>query len=835
MKLQWQFNLVMIPLVVVPLLIIGSLAYRYLLDSEVNQMRGEMASEINQLAIEINVMLSQAESDLEILATDRVISYYLSVRNQQVKSELFLEQVLERFDNFHQAVDMYDEIRIVLPDGSEDARWGRSEYINASDTDNNVTELLLNESPLPIRYRTIDFNLDSKQWSLYTYRALQQQSSSEDDSLEPDFRGYIASTVSLERFRQKFYRLADKPGFYIEFTDYHGVPKVHFGDERVQQLIDEGSDRDLIRVVIQPMAGYQIRYSALKTAAHAQSLVLSNNIYAVTLVFIVFTVLALWALLRKTVLRPLTKLMVASRDVSNGTFAPMPMINTNREFRHLSDCFNSMISTLEQNQERIQFIADHDSLTDLPNRRMFHYLLNNVVAFAKRDEYKTALLFFDIDNFKLVNDSLGHGVGDQLLMQVSSRIKELVRATDAVLALKNRAVGAGEELLARLGGDEFTLILPSLNNELCASSVAQRILDSLQQEFIIGEHRVNITASIGIAIYPDNGDSVEELVKNADIAMYHAKASGKNNYKYFNEELNELLKFRIQQERELCSAIKNKEFELFLQPLVNSTDESIYGFETLLRWHHPSRGMVSPDQFIPLAEESGLIVEIGHWVMFEACRIARDWIDAGHDTFKFSVNVSSIQFERQDVYQLIKDALEKYAVPAETLVIELTETAIMTKHSEKSGVLQSVRKLGVKVALDDFGSGYSSLSYLRNLPVDYLKIDRQFIVESRDKSEVRSIINAIAIMAHALDLTVVAEGVEKPGEARFLNSIGCDLIQGYYYSKPVPETEALQFVRQWRQFCRALRVLRRQDENEQAEGGDVSDRQNVFNSTADLN
>jgi len=296
-------------------------------------------------------------------------------------------------------------------------------------------------------------------------------------------------------------------------------------------------------------------------------------------------------------------------------------------------------------------------------------------------------------------------------------------------------------------------------------------------------------------MYPSNGDNIDELIKHADIAMYHAKAQGKNNFQFYAEDLNEAIADRIERENDLREAIEQQQLEVYFQPQINLPKRDIYGLEALVRWKHPEKGMIPPINFIPLAEDTGMIIELGQWVMRESCRIAKQWLDLELLDFRISVNVSSIQFERQDVAQLIFDSLNEFALPANFLTIELTESAIMSHQDETLLTLDKIKKMGVKVSLDDFGTGYSSLSYLRSFPVDTLKIDRQFIIEAQSEPEVRSIISAIIQMAHALKLDVVAEGVEDDDQLQYLESIGCDVIQGYYFSKPLPQEQALAFIK----------------------------------------
>jgi len=399
-------------------------------------------------------------------------------------------------------------------------------------------------------------------------------------------------------------------------------------------------------------------------------------------------------------------------------------------------------------------------------------------------------LFLDLDNFKTINDDLGHEVGDLLLKSFAARISTTLREEDTI---GKDDVTQDLDLVSRLGGDEFTVVLPHLHNHVDASVVAQRIIKAMETVFKIEDHQFYVSTSIGIAMYPADALDIEGLVKCADIAMYNAKSAGRNTYKFFMQSMNVAIINRVKRESELHTAIKTNQLILHFQPQVNIQSREFYGVEALVRWMHPQRGLIAPNDFIGLAEETGMILEMGKWVLFESCRKAKDWAELGIGNFKVSVNVSSVQFQRQDVAKLVEQALQETQLAAEFLTLEITESVLMSAEDSNRQTLLDIKKMGVALAIDDFGTGYSSLSFLRQFPVDTLKIDRAFIVQSNREPEVRAIISAIITMAHALKLTVVAEGVESEGELDFLVSSSCDYVQGYYYSKPLSEDQFLEF------------------------------------------
>lgn len=425
--------------------------------------------------------------------------------------------------------------------------------------------------------------------------------------------------------------------------------------------------------------------------------------------------------------------------------------------------------------------AQHDALTGLPNRILFEDRLRQAIASAKRQSQRLALLWIDLDRFKLVNDTLGHRTGDELLHQISARIRGAVRASDTV---------------ARMGGDEFAVILTHLEGTARPEMIAQKVLDALQQPVRVSEHDLLVTGSIGIACYPEHGDDPTSLVKAADIAMYKAKASGKNAYKTFASTQAEGLHNRLIVERCLRQAIHDKVFELHYQPQC-LPDGRLIGMEALIRWTSKEIGAVPPNEFIPVAETTGLIIPIGDWVLDEACRQGADWARAGHP-IRVAVNVSAKQLLRPDFCDKVCTALHRHGLAPNLLDVELTESSIVSHPAECAAQLESLRMLGVTISVDDFGTGYSSLSRLQGLPIDTIKIDRQFIsaIKAEDRSEKAiALVQAILRMAESLQLKTVAEGVETTEQLRVLRKLGCDASQGYLFYKPMAAPAAGHLLR----------------------------------------
>ncbi|MGI6549973.1 MAG: PAS domain S-box protein [Syntrophomonadales bacterium] len=425
----------------------------------------------------------------------------------------------------------------------------------------------------------------------------------------------------------------------------------------------------------------------------------------------------------------------------------------------------------KQYEDTIRHLAYHDALTGLPNRLLIQDRITVALSQSKRYKQLLALVYIDLDNFKVVNDTLGHMAGDELLQHVSRRLKSLVREGDTI---------------ARMGGDEFMLLFPDIKEPGDAVIIASKILQSFSSPYHVDGHEIHTTASIGISVFPEDGQDVETLIKNADSALYRAKEQGGNNYQVFTSEMNEFFLERLTLTKDLRHALEREELVLHYQPLINTKSGRIVGMEALVRWQHPRNGLILPGRFIHVAEETGLIIPLEKWVLRTACRQNKWWQDAGLATVRVAVNISGRHFWQQDLVKTVAGVLEETGLDPKYLELEITESIAIRSEERVSKVLQELRNLGIKVALDDFGTGYSSLSYLRKLPLDSLKIDQSFIRELGQEEEGLAIPLAVISLARTLDLTVTAEGVEKPEQVAVLSSLDCDQIQGYLICRPQP-------------------------------------------------
>jgi diguanylate cyclase (GGDEF)-like protein/PAS domain S-box-containing protein len=437
------------------------------------------------------------------------------------------------------------------------------------------------------------------------------------------------------------------------------------------------------------------------------------------------------------------------------------------------------ITERRQAEERMRHIAQHDALTGLPNRLALLMRLAQLLPDARRHQWILGVMFIDLDRFKIINDTLGHQVGDELLREVACRLSAVVRETDYV---------------ARLGGDEFVIILPAIGMPADAAIVANKIIAALSAPIQVDGHELHTSPSIGISLFPDDGPDGDTILKNADTAMYHAKAAGRNNFQFFAAEMNRVTSERLDIERKLRHAIARNELTLCFQPQFAANGTQPTGVEALARWLHPTDGPIPPDRFIPVAEETGIIVEIGEWVLLNACREMKRWIDAGLAPLRVAVNVSARQLRRRDFCETVAGVLAESGLPPELLELEITESSVMENPQEAIVILESLGRMGVTLAIDDFGTGYSSLAYLKLFPIDHLKIDRSFVRDIEHDLNDRAIAFGTIALAHSLGLNVIAEGVETDDQLELLRSNGCDEVQGYLFSKPLSSAAAFAFL-----------------------------------------
>jgi len=597
----------------------------------------------------------------------------------------------------------------------------------------------------------------------------------------------------------------------VFFTDDSGTILFH----RSTTLIGNQLPADLfIKSKLNAIGSTWVDGHYMGKDAHLQALKLHDRLYAfvaysedellakshrfgwnVTLIVSFAILLAttfLFGILRKLLIRPIQKLKLAASEIGRGQVLVPIDVESDDEIGELAATFREMGENLHQYHEQVRYVAYHDSLTGLPNRLMFKDYLNRATAEARRNLQGVAVLFLDLDNFKRVNDTLGHQAGDMLLKAFSNRLAKHLRETDIV---SHTSPEEASRVVARLAGDEFIILLPGTSRPGEVQQIASRILKSLLEPFVISLQELHISASIGIAMYPEDSETASELLRYADIAMYHAKKLGRNTFQFYSRKMNEESAQKLKIEGKLRHALENNALELHYQPQVNLVNGQISGVEALLRWEDPELGKVPPDVFISIAEEYGLIVEISEWVINEACRQAQHWTRKFGMPITMSINISAVHFNNQNLEAMIASALKATGLDPRHLELELTETSILHDLNQAIETLKAFKDMGLRLALDDFGTGYSSLSYLMKLPFDRLKIDQSFIRNLKTETKGTAIVSAIISMSHSLGMSVIAEGVEQEEHMQILLQMHCDHIQGYHISRPLTAHKFEDFIR----------------------------------------
>lgn len=495
-----------------------------------------------------------------------------------------------------------------------------------------------------------------------------------------------------------------------------------------------------------------------------------------------FIGLVLSIFISNSLVRPIQALALHAKQIGKGKFDLVNSIQRKDEIGELAETFNNMGKKLKARTEEITFLAYHDSLTSLANRPMFVKHIAKLISNSTASNLNFFVLFIDLDDFKMVNDNFGHKAGDHLLCEIAERIKRHLILNESITQ------DLDDLLIARIGGDEFLICLPESIIKSDINRFTQTLVQTIRTPITINTEEVIVAASVGLAKYPNDGKNAEELIKNADIAMFEAKKVGKNTYSFFTVEMDQLIKNRAMLERDLRKALLDlPQLELWYQPQFDLANDTLIGAEALLRWNHPELGIIYPDQFISIAEETGLIIPIGNWIIESACKQLKQWKpQLDEKPFHLALNMSARQIYQNNPTDIFKKMLKKYQVEADSLHIEVTETLLMRDENEAKNMLNAIRALGVEVWLDDFGTGYSSLAYLRHFEVDGLKIDRSFIMDIDQGNYDKALTSAIIAIAHSLNIKVVAEGVEKQTHVDFLKQQQCHFGQGYFYAKALP-------------------------------------------------
>jgi len=810
-KLQPKILLLLAPLVALPLLLLGLIGYVQLRDTAREEMLRQMSSFLHQLEMHTESRIQNARANIELFAGSSLVERYMLTEDEHERYSLIQPSLLRLFASYQRAFPQYYEIRVLLPDGFEDTRSTSRRLPNRTEEEGAQPWFQrLQRAPGDV-YSTVLRSADDGRPALLVVKRVRLADRSLDPVVAtPELRGYLALTAELDFLSEQARGIRIGRTGFVFFTDREGDVLFHPEPGRMGArlpgaqstvLLDAASTQRPIRFEYDGVPSF-VEGRRLHANLYAFGVLPEEELLAagrrlgvtvgmVTLIAILLTATLFFTALRKVLLTPIRKLREATREIGRGNLEIRIDVDRDDELGELADSFEEMSGSLRRSSEQVRFLADHDSLTGLANRRRLSELLSHAIAQAQRHGRTLALLFLDLDDFKRVNDTLGHHAGDELLKDVAARVGECVRATDCV-ARRRTSQGA----VARLGGDEFMIMLPDLGDAYEAAVVAERVLAALARPFTVGGHEIHVTTSIGITTYPADGEDVDALIKNADMAMYDAKERGKNDYQYYTHAMNAAAYQRLAMENALRKAVERDELVLYYQPQLAAESGELVGAEALLRWRHPELGLIAPAKFIPLAEQTDLIVPIGEWVLREACRQTRAWQRQGFDPMVVSVNLSSRQFGKQDLAGLVEQTTRELRLSPGCLGVELTETSIMHGEQQVGETLRALRALGVNVAMDDFGTGYSSLSSLRRLPIDALKIDQSFVRDILTDDDDAAIIAAVVAMARRLGVQVVAEGVENAGQLAFLREQGCHTVQGFYIGRPVPAPELTALLRE---------------------------------------
>jgi len=795
LRLPTKILLLITPMVVIPILTIGIAAYRLIETSDVSRAAGETASLAQQMEMRLQGVVVAARANLELFAQSSLLHRYVFAEDEEVRYVLLQPSLLRQFTSYQQAYPEYFEIRLKNVDGEEEARASMRPHGAAmgSVQDGPFLERL-RANPDPVHH---EFMRDphTRELILMVGKRLTFREPYLDPVTAPLLdRGYLIMHVTLgPMITQASRALRESTGYFI--TDGDG--SVVFGGslledrnalppEQFRPLLKSVAERHAVSLQLAGQAavahGLELDDDFLLFAVHSMaathraSRLLGIQVILVTLAAVLVATGLLFAVLHYLLVGPLNRLSLAARAIGSGDLDHRIDVASQDEVGLLADTFRDMCDNLKESNRQVSFLAYHDSLTGLHNRSMFREFVRHAIARARRNGERLALLFIDIDDFKKINDSVGHPAGDELLTRFADRLADCLREEDFV-SRSNQA---------RLGGDEFLVMLSGVKTPLDAGKVAERIVRPFDGPVRLADQEFLITASIGISVFPEDGADGDTLIRNADTAMYHAKRLGKGDYQFFSQELNAAILERVQMEARLRPALERGEFVLHYQPQVDLRSGELVGLEALIRWDQPDVGLVPPNEFIPLAEETGLIMPLGLWVVETVCAQIAEWRARGLTPVPIAFNVSAAQINRPGLAEGIAAAMHAHQVEPEMLELELTETAVMHAPDQAIATIAAVAQLGLRISLDDFGTGYSSLSHLRRFAINQLKIDRSFVKDIGSDPDDAAIVAGVIALAHSLGLGVIAEGVEDAEQRAFLLARGCELGQGYYFGRPEP-------------------------------------------------
>ena len=807
MRLRAKIALLLVPLVVVPILVLGWFAYREIDELTFSRQELEMAARLEWLAADLSRTESTAVANIRLFANDILVRKYLLTKDEALRYTLLQTPLLRLFRSYQKAFPEYVEIRILLPDGYEEVRQRHPWVANRTEEEGAQPWFQALKQARDYPHVQIAQDPDDGKPVLYVGMPLLFRDMSQDPVNAPEkLYGYLVLNVSLDALLARIGNERVGQNGFLFATDRSGrllaSGATHVDENlaaRIFQARDEAKGEGFFRyrgvgtdwfALTRRISPHILVFSLVPESellvASGKLALTAAGVLALAIALVLFF---LYLVVNRLVVRPLGRLREFTRRIGRGEKG----IEATAGFAHdeigeLAQAFTDMSRDLSRSYDQIRHLAYHDQLTGLPNRSRFLDMVQNAILDAQRHKEQFALLFLDLDGFKRINDNFGHQVGDMLLQRIAQLLKGTLRGSKGRFRSRQPGAARARDLISRVGGDEFIILLADIDGPDMPGAVAQRIIAILSRPLDIDGHECAIGASIGITLFPQDSEDAGELIRYADIAMYHAKNSGRNTWRYYTPALNAAANRFLKLENRLRRALSGNRLRLAYQPQVDTRNGGLVAVEALARWHDSEEGEISPAEFIAVAERSGLILNLGRWVMEQACRQAVEW--QARRPLRVAVNVSPVQFQHQDLGGLIRSVLEETGLSPRLLEIEITESMIMSDPDHSARLLDEIRAMGVSVALDDFGAGYSALSSLRRFPLDVLKIDRGLIAGIDDSREDREIAQAIITMAHTLKLQVVAEGVERRSQAEILRQDGCDLVQGYWLSRPL-EAEAL--------------------------------------------
>ena len=815
MQLKPKIALILLPLLLVQaIVLIGTsyLLYQGYVRSQIQQQAGDSLLQVKST---LQTKLRTLEADSAVLANNVVLNRYL-MTGENIRAHVMHNVLTREFEAFMSVYAEYQEISLLMPDGYEEVSLLKDDSLNLTDDESDTAYFQLIQASDTHFKASIMFDPDTQRWVLVALRKLVQHDPVERTRQSQDeLKGYLVIKSNLNFFNQivannKLF----SEGFSLLYQD-DGTRLKEYGNTR---LSNEGLAH-LVAKEHELKAGQASYEENMMLDAHLYlvgRLSLMDNLYFSIgwpisklnqllwelgfhsikniAAIILLSMLLLFWLLNRLLINPIQQLGLAARQLGQGGSWHFHN-RSDDEITSLANTVKDMGQALLEQKRQLHDIAYLDSLTRLPNRRQLLEELEHHYANSDGAPPEIALLFLDLDEFKHINDTMGHETGDAMLMVVAQCIEQALPEAE-IFSPTIKDNEKNHPLLARLGGDEFTILLRNIRERSEAEAVAKRILNALNAPLMVAGKELRIGASIGISLATEAGESVTELLKNADLAMYDAKHHGKNTYRFFcpSTALASLRNMEIKDD--LHKAIDHSELQLAYQPQICASSGRLVGCEALLRWHHPDKGWIPPNVFIPIAEQSGLILPLGRWVILEVCHQIRAWQVEGTIVPRVSINVSFVQLLREDMPRLLQDCLAQLNLPTSSLTVEVTESSIM-QGEEAIDRLRQIRASGIRVALDDFGTGYSSLSALKGLPIDELKIDRSFVVDLNQGSDGKAIMSAVIAMAKQLNLALVAEGVENELELDYLRLKGVDTIQGFYFSKPLLKAEFTTYLSEY--------------------------------------